>query len=471
LPQYNRKKESTIVVDIASYVDLPIALVIDLTTLTLCIVVLLRYGRLAHSHPAIIYLLFHLLVVPTRLIAVMNGAPTLFSGYELLFEQVKEDELVRAALLADLALVIMTIAWIRASIVDNKGRSTHTRRNDSQAATLSQRHIWLVVAFAFPIGIIGFILIGNLPGFQKQIDLGEWQESSWISITMTWAGLALLALIYWYGFRWWLTTPMTIYLLLMAIQGYHRFRVVIPALLMLQILLDRRGRKWPPVIAVVGIVAGILVFFPMKTIGRMTQEGASFNEISQSSSELIRDAMAGHAADQEVLDQLASSLTLIDRAGKFYYGTTYFVLTTSPIPRQWWPDKPGLADYQKDFSTPSRPMGEMGMIMTFIGEFYINFGYLGIVVMCYLTAYWLARGYFRAYRSNYFSVARFAYLLIACNLIQVYRDGLMSIVVYTSVNMMPLTIIVLLHLFLPVRRAEQATSDYQYVSYPNSPLN
>ncbi len=436
------------------------ALVVDLTTLLFCVALLLRYGGLAHSHPAIIYLLFHLLVVPTRLIAVINGAPTLFGGYDYFFEPVREGELVRAAILADLTLVIMTIAWIKASIVDKRNKGARPDSNDMRAVTLSQRHIWLVVAFALPIGIIGFVLIGNLPGVEKQVDLGEWQESSWISITMTWAGLALLALIYWYGFRWWLTMPMTVYLLLMSIQGYHRFRVVIPVLLMLQIYLDRRGRKWPPVIAVAGIVVGILIFFPLKTIGRMTQAGASFNEISQSSSELIKDAMAGQAADQEVLDQLASSLTLIDQAGKFYYGTTYLALVTSPIPRQWWPEKPGLADYQKDFSTPSRPMAEMGMIMTFIGEFYLNFGYLGIVLLSYLTAYWLAMGYFRAYRSDYSSVARFAYLLIACNLIQVYRDGLMSVVVYTTVNMMPLTIIVLLHLVSPVRRTQTMVPGY-----------
>ena len=441
-------------------------MVIDFTTLILCVAVLLRYGRLAHSHPAIIYLLFHLLVVPTRLLAVMSGAATLFSGYEFLFESVKAEELIRAALLADLALFIMTVGWVRASIVDNKIKNSAVDLPESETTTLSRRHIWTVVAFAFPVGLLGFMLIGNIPGYSNQIDLGDWQESSWISITMTWAGLALLALIYSYGFRWWLTSPMAIYLALMAIQGYHRFRVVIPVLLMLQIYLDRRKKRWPPLIAVVGIVAGILIFFPMKTIGRMTQQGASFGEISQSSSELIKDAMSGQAADQEVLDQLASSLTLIDQSGRFYYGTTYLVLITSPIPRQWWPNKPGLADYQKDFSTVSRPMGEMGMIMTFIGEFYINFGYLGIVVLCYLTAYFLARAYFRAYRSDYSSVARFAYLLIACNLIQVYRDGLMSIIVYTTVNMMPLTIIVLLHLVFPVKRAPRVISPYSSATYP-----
>ena len=97
-------------------------------------------------------------------------------------------------------------------------------------------------------------------------------------------------------------------------------------------------------------------------------------------------------------------------------------------------------------------MFEMGMIVTYLGESYANFGLLGIIVVPYLVAYGLARAHFRAYRGNYFSVARFAYLLIACNLIQVYRDGLVSIVVFTCVNMMPLALIVLLHLVLPLKK-------------------
>jgi hypothetical protein len=97
-------------------------------------------------------------------------------------------------------------------------------------------------------------------------------------------------------------------------------------------------------------------------------------------------------------------------------------------------------------------MGEMGMTMTYMGEFYINFGFVGLILMAYLTAYCLARIYFRAYNSNYFSVQRFVYLIIACNLIQVYRDGLMSLFIFTVVNMMPLSVIVLLHLIKPLRQ-------------------
>jgi hypothetical protein len=454
--------------EITLYDDLTTALVVDLFLIAVCSVLLLRYGRLTHSHPAIIYLFFHLLAVPSRLLAIMSGAETLFTKWGGIFEPVTETELVRAAFLADAVLVIMTIAWILASQVDIKRSRRKTSEPTAGAATLSLRHIWAVVTIAFPIGVLGVALIGNVPGFEKpEIDFGEWQESSWLLITTTWTGLALLALVYWYGFRWWLVVPMGVYLLIMSVQGFHRFRAIIPLILLLQIYLDRRQKKWPPAYIVAVIIGAILLFYPMKTIGRMAQEGATVAEISESSTEILRDVAAGQNGDQTVLDQFASSLTLIDRAGKLYYGSTYLVLVTSPIPRQWWPEKPGLAEYMKDFSTPSRPMSETGMIMTFIGEFYLNFGYFGVVIMSFLTAYWLASVYFHAYRSSYYSVLRFGYLLIACNLIQVYRDGLMSLFVFTVVNMMPLSIIVFLHVIKPVR-PKAGIPLYGFPSYPKS---
>lgn len=441
--------------ELVLYEDYTTALAVDLIVLTACSVLLIRYGRLAHSHPAIIYLFFHLLAVSSRLLAIMAGAETLFTKWGGIFEPVTESEIARAAFLADVVLVIMTIAWIWASHADLKDVSRRPMDTTGRR-TLSLRYIWVVVAIAFPVGMVGLALIGNVPGFEKpEIDFGEWQESSWLFITSSWAGLSLLALIYWYGFRWWLAVPMGVYLFIMSIQGFHRFRAIIPLILLLQIYLDRHQKKWPPTYIIAVIVATMLLFYPMKTIGRMAQEGATVTEISESSTEILREVAAGQNGDQTALDQLASSLTLIDRAGKFYYGGTYLALLTSPIPRQWWPEKPTLSEHNFAFSTPSRPMAEMGMVMTFIGEFYINFGYWGVVLISFLTAYWLARIYFRSYRSSYYSVLRFSYLLVACNLIQIYRDGLMSLFVFTLVNMMPLSVVVLLHLVKP-KRLERA---------------
>src|SRR5262249_24340239 len=249
-----------------------------------------------------------------------------------------------------------------------------------------------------------------------RVELGEWQTSSWLFITQVWAGLSLLALIYWYGFKSWLITPMALYLFVMAIQGYHRFRVIIPILLLIQIFLDRRSLRWPPANVMVFILTTMVIFFPLKDIGRMTQEGDAVEEIVDVSRESLGDALSAKAPDQLFLDQFACAMTLIDEHSGFYYGSTYLSLLALPVPRQWWPNKPSVADYIKEISSPARPMYEMGMIVTYLGESYANWGYFGIVLVPYLTAYWLARAYFRAYRSHYLSVARLVYLLVACNL-------------------------------------------------------
>ncbi|MGH9906752.1 MAG: hypothetical protein ACRD8U_14350, partial [Pyrinomonadaceae bacterium] len=271
------------------YQDIPTALFVDLVVLSLCTLALLRYGRLSHSHPAITYLVFHSVVVPLRLFAIWTGADTLFSSWGF-FEAVTEAEIVRAAVLFDLTLIIMTIAWIRASAVD-RAEELPTVQSRRRATTLSLPRIWSVVFFAFPVGVAGLLILGNIPGFEKPtIDLGEWEKSSWLAITIGWSGLAILALIYWYGFRWWLLVPMTLYLFLMAVQGFHRFRFIIPLILLTQIYLDRKGKKWPTPLILGIIVVAFVLFFPLKQIGMMAQTGASFSEIKATSSVAIERA-------------------------------------------------------------------------------------------------------------------------------------------------------------------------------------
>jgi hypothetical protein len=464
--------QEQVVFDHLTGFDIPVALLVDLMTVTVSVVLLLRYGRLSHSHPGTIYLFFHLYTFTVRLFGLLFGAETLFSEYQGFFEAVTNGEIVRAALLGDLALAIMTVAWIRASADDLKKTRRQSASQREGEANLSLRYIWVVVAIAFPLGIIGLLVFANVPGLSVARDVaepGEWQTSNYFFITQVWAGLALLALIYWYGFRWWLVLPMSVYLLIMAYQGYHRFRVLIPALLLVQIFLDRRKLKWPPLHLSAVLVALLLIYFPLKSIGQMAQEGDSVNEIVTTSTQTVNTALAAKAPDQQFLDQFACGLALMDDA-PHYYGTTYLALMTLPIPRQWWPEKPGLADYLQDISKPWRPMGEMGMIVTFLGESYINFGNAGIILVPLLFAYVLGRIHFHAYRSNYFSVVRLSYLLIACNLIQVYRDGLVSIVVFTWVNMMPLMIIVLMHYLLPSTRRKKKEAAYAAPRLPDSAM-
>ena len=295
----------------------------------------MRYARLSHSHPGTIYIFFHVYTFTFRLLGILFGAVTLFSWVPWLFEPVRIEEIIRAAIYGDIALLTMTVAWIRASIVDKRNvlKSPHLARE--APPNLSLRHIWTIVIVVFPIGLFGLYAFSSIPGLEgERIELGEWQSSSWLAITTVWTGLALLALIYWYGFRWWLSSLMSIYLLLMAFQGLHRFRVIIPAILLIQIYLDRRRMRWPPVYVMGLGIALALLFFPMKDIGKMAQQGETVTQIVDNSRESIGSALVADAPDQTFLDLFACALTLTDENEKFYYGSTYLNLITLPIPRQ-----------------------------------------------------------------------------------------------------------------------------------------
>src|SRR5215813_4766265 len=102
--------------ELSGFVDIPMALFIDISVVVVCTVLLLRYGQLSHSHPGTIYLFFHIYTFTLRLIGIAFGAPTLFSRYWLFFESIRVDEILRASIAGDVALVVMTVAWIRASV-------------------------------------------------------------------------------------------------------------------------------------------------------------------------------------------------------------------------------------------------------------------------------------------------------------------------------------------------------------------
>jgi len=108
-----------------------------------------------------------------------------------------------------------------------------------------------------------------------------------------------------------------------------------------------------------------------------------------------------------------------------------------------------MNEYLWTISTPDRPFNEFGMVPTLLGDAYLNFGYFGIVLIPFSVAYFYALGYFKAFRRNHFSTTRFLYLIFAFNMIQVFRDGVVSILHFTLINSMPLMLVVYLHWIFP----------------------
>ena len=297
------------------------AILLDSVVVLTCAVVMIKYARVSALHPGPMYLLLHVMIFTTRACSILMGSPTLFAGWSHGELPVSEAEIAWALTLADMGLISMTVAWVQAAAVDRRKHDHHggAPAIHSDAAVLSERVIWMVSAIAAPIGIVALILFGNTgsAGVYK-IDLGDWNSSSWTMVTQSWAGLVLLALIYYYGFRKWLMVPMCAYLLVMAVQGFNRFRVIVPLLYLLLVYLWRRGRKWPPTWMVAAAIVMLLAFFPLKTIGNMVQKGEPVSDIADVANNMIADVSAGHSEDQMVMDEFASTVSLVDDSHEYY---------------------------------------------------------------------------------------------------------------------------------------------------------
>jgi len=426
-------------------------LLTDAVLLSLCTSALVLRGRLSAFHPATTYLFFHAYTVTSRLLALELGA----SLMRTLPEPANLEEVLRAARAFDLALIAVTMLWLHLASKERRlaGRPVCVG-NRTGAQTLSPKLVRVIAIVSIIIGVIAlrYLQFSGADTRTANLErLGEWNRSTWVTMTMDWALQGSMMLHYLRGFPP-IHTAITIGLFALAALSTSRYSVVVWGIFACFIVLSRRHRRWPSVPAIVVLATIAVVWFPLKIIRASywageDVEGILRNAVTYTTGEL---AQGGNGGDTVFLDQTAVVMTLVDQHGSYFYGSTLAPLVVMPVPRPWWPDKPIQNHYLKDIATPARPIGAEGMIATIVGEGYANFGWVGVVLYPLLAAYGYGKFYFFAMRRPYNSVSRFGYLFAASMLIQVFRDGLFSAVVFTLVAAMPMTFVLYLHwLFLP----------------------
>lgn len=405
---------------------------IDITVLVICTWILFKFGKLSIYHPATTYLAFHFFSFTLRLISIHAGSAFFLGEQPDYFTEIETHEIVRAALLADVGFVSMTFAWWWEAHRKAELKPPNT-------VILLDGNVMKVVLFiTIPLGIWGIITQLYIPGLGKsKLDFGEWDTSSYVQNTQNWLVLSYLIIIFKYGFRKPFLVIVGIGLLILALQGQHRYRVLIPCIFLLFLYLHRQKKTWLSWRFIMLILMGGFIFLPMKYIGKLIQQGATLDDLVEFASEYQEGLGIGANADFSFLDMYASILTLVDQSGGYFYGSTYFTLLLAPIPRQLWMEKPSLMQWMLDISTPSRNLKELGAIATIYGESYANFGYVGVVIIPFLFAKYAARWYYKVISTDPQSVNLFAYLYFSAILIQIYRDGLNAIFIFLSVYNMP----------------------------------
>lgn len=389
---------------------------------------LLVVQRGAFWHPLTIYLLFHGYTVTWRAWQLVAGAPVMYAG-QTGRDQIAPEELSRAVLFADVALIAFILgAWWAYKVAEQRAAEPVERR------PINRTVVNLVSLVCLPIGVYVFFVIrgGSYAG-------NAFTQTNYFQVMAMWPMGCLAMLIFAYGFRLILLIPTGVYLAMVATQGYHRHMLLLPLLFFTAYILQRKRWRWPNWILLIAGFCLLLVFPRLKMIGQALQYGDQQEALRQVTEAFVtRDAYAEAVSNEQFLDQYAGALSMVDDTEKVYWGRTYLAIVTLPLPRIFWPEKPGLADHQHEVSTPLRPYGIEGRIITYIGEAYFNFRHAGVALIPLLLSYFLTLWAMRATTGPMARFDRYLYCVFFMAFLQLYRDGLLSLVVFTICHNLPM---------------------------------
>jgi hypothetical protein len=295
-----------------------------------------------------------------------------------------------------------------------------------------------------PVGAYFFYVV-KTTGFVLSADSAS---AGYVQAMAMWPIGVVGLLMFVFGFRWYLLLLAAFFLGAVALQGYHRFMLVLPLLYFASLYLQTQRRRWPTIPILVAAFFIGLVFPRLKYIGQALQYGDTQEAIAQFSQVFVQDkkSYTDFAATEDFLDQFAGSLSLVDSNDRKFWGSTYLAIVTLPVPRAWWPDKPGLADHLQEISTSGRRYDVEGRIITYLGEAYLNFGYAGMLLIPAFMGYVLTATCLRAMSGPMLRLSRYLYLIFFMALILTFRDGLLSIFVFTFVHNMPMLFTWILHM-------------------------
>jgi hypothetical protein len=401
-------------------------------------VIVLMFRRMAFWHPLTAYLLFHLYSFTYRLFQILGGSPLMYTG-QANAEAITPDEIIRAMLWADVALILFVAAsWWAHQVFEVKSGQPVERR------VLNQKIAKFIGLLCLPVGAYFFYVV-KTTGVVLSADSAS---AGYIQAMALWPIGVIGLLVFVFGFRWHLLALAAFFLGAVALQGYHRFMLVLPLLYFTALHLQTQRRRWPTIPILIAAFFIGLVFPRLKYIGQALQYGDTQEAIAQFSQVFVQDkkSYTEFAATEDFLDQFAGGLSLVDSNERKFWGSTYLAIITLPVPRAWWPNKPGLADHLQEISTSGRRYDVEGRIITYLGESYLNFGYTGLILIPALFGYLLTAACLHATSGPMLRLGRYLYLVFFMALILTFRDGLLSIFVFTVVHNMPMLFTWILHM-------------------------
>jgi hypothetical protein len=405
-------------------------LTIDLCTLLVCGLIAFRCAS-SVIHPALMMLGCHAYIVTLRLVQVLKGGRPM--SYTFVWP-VATEELMRAAIASDVALVAMSFAWI---LVRFWGNPRVVRPREPRVLLSFPRvRACAFLVMLISVGTVAVIGPHNLVAAPDSTDVaGPLVDAT------GWAPWACVLLHYLYGFPIPLLGLTVITLVSTMLLSHYRGVVIIPLIFLLFTWLSRRKSSRLPLALAPAVVVLWLIWLPMKPIIHSLQEGKSLAESFSYGIDIAFNNFGtdtGSGIDFQFLDMIGSTMTLVDIHGAHFWGSSIAPLIVSPVPRAIWPAKPRLNQYQEDLDIPSRNMAHLNMTAGLVGESYADFGYFGVIIVPFLVSLCFTLAYRRLSGTSLLTPGALLYLIYLSTFMQLYRDGLVSAIWFPFVHCAPI---------------------------------
>ena len=417
---------------------------LDIFIVILLFIFLIKNKELNILNGSVIYLFIHVFFVTFRGIQIYFLGAKIVSNkwYE---KYITIDEIGKAILISDLSLLAFFAGFylfiqnfkVQGNLLNSKFVNYSEANNDI---------IKKYLAFIFIIGIFGVLTYQSIA--DRDLENGEYSTTS--NFIASIGIVSSIMLIYYYGFKKYLVIYFFILVGFYSLQGESRFRVILALIFILMLYLKKNNLKLPPLkYFVLGFVF-LLISFPLKEVGAKYQQTGKL-DLVKVIKDSFDDLAEGESGDMSFIEQSAGMIGAMDEKGKVFYGETYQPIFFFFVPRSIWKDKPALNKWQFDISMSGRDFGTMGQISLISGESYANFRYFGVFLIPFFIGRWYSYLYNKF--SNLPSQHKGFLLLLLFNMVlfQVWRDGMISLILFPFLNYLPIMILYFIKKPIPVK--------------------
>jgi hypothetical protein len=415
--------------------DIEIALITDVFLLISSLWLILRISQRSIFNPSLWWVALHAYSVTFRLVTLNLGIQSIpMIGIR------SESELVNAAIASDISLMGVVVATMAAEHRALRDKTIGFR--DVGWDELNPRLGNVISILCLAIGTFFLLRFASatIAARARGIDLTAIDIGN-IALTTypyTLAGFAVQAGIIQVALRGFTPWTFAMLLPLLAASSLYLPRTVFVLATIMAFLIyqTQRNRMDLPAKAALGALLFGLLWFVYKPIDAAINEDRSVGEVIASARDYLRDS--GNSLDHQFLDMQATFMAAADETGRRFYGATVLPLMYLPIPRFIWPDKPRLNEYAVELSSPLRPMVQVGMYPMLSGESYLNFGWVGCAAIPFLYVLAMQTAFQRIRTLGSTSSRRFIYAVLLISTVQVFRDGLPSLFLYSILSYLPL---------------------------------